>query len=325
MRYPIRLAASWSLALVACGDDDGDPLRGTIDASTVVADASAGLTPGDAGLDGGGLLPVTLRFKGKIGSEELACGQRYTGLGSTKIAGTVRDFRFFVHDVRLVDARGVQVPVQLDERPPFQSVEVAMLDFTDGRGSCLNGARESNLVLYGQVPAGTYTGIRFTTGVPEALNHADPTVAPESLKASPGVLWTWRQGYRFVLAELDVGEGVAARALDGGVALADAGLSGDGSGLPGLVFAHVGSLGCSGSVGAYQCRRPNRGTIELTDFDLTRDTVVADLGAVFEDIDLLGVVQCHGDNPVCEPALAAFGIDPGTGAPAAGQRVFRIE
>ncbi|MET0340907.1 MAG: MbnP family copper-binding protein [Polyangiales bacterium] len=319
MRFPSTLrAAATSLALFACGGDD--------DASSSM-DASTGLTPHDAGVDAGGLMPVALRFRAKLGSEELVCGQRYTGLGSTGVAGTPRDFRFFVHDVRLLDARGAQVPVQLDERPPFQSAEVALLDFTEARGSCTNGAPESNTVLHGKVPAGTYTGLAFSLGVPPALNHADPALSPPPLEA-PGVHWTWRQGYRFVLAELDVSEGVTARAMDGGVAIPDAGSAAGGEqgvGVPGLVFAHIGSVGCSGSPGAYLCSRANRSQIVLADFDPAKSTVTADLAAVFANEDLSGVVQCHGDDAACRSALSALGIDPVSGAPAATQRVFRSE
>lgn len=51
------------------------------------------------------------------------------------------------------------------------------------------------------VPAGDYTGLRFGIGVPEYLNHEDPTqyAADQPLSTSNGMHWTWTEGYRFVV------------------------------------------------------------------------------------------------------------------------------
>ena len=327
MRTSLASVALVSGALVGalgCGgdDDDGDGTPAAIAPGDL--DASRPFVP----IDGGpalepGMMTVNLRFKGKVGSEDLVCGQRYAALGSSGIAGKAQDFRFFVHNVRLIGEGGAEVPVQLDDKPPFQSKELALLDFTDGRGSCTSGAAQSNTVLHGKVPVGKYTGIAFATGVPETLNHADPALAPPPLKA-PGAFWTWRQGYRFVLAELNVNEGLPAR--DGG---ADPGASAGHGGavaIPGLVIAHFGSEGCIGGIGSFSCAKPNRGEIKLASFDPVTQSVVADLGALFSPIDLTRAVQCHGSGgSICDPMLATFGIDLASGQPLATQQVFRAE
>lgn len=51
------------------------------------------------------------------------------------------------------------------------------------------------------VTAGDYTGLRFGIGVPEYLNHQDPTqyAADQPLSTSNGMHWTWTEGYRFVV------------------------------------------------------------------------------------------------------------------------------
>lgn len=323
------LAGAVAAGSVGCGndgDDDGKP--------NAIAPGDLDASRPDAALDGGtlppGMMAVSLRFKGKIGHEDLVCDQRYPALGMTKIAGKAQDFRFFVHNVRLISESGAEVPVLLDDEPPFQDKDLALLDFTDGRGSCTTGSPKSNMVIHGAVPVGRYTGIAFTTGVPEALNHTDPADAPPPLKA-PGVQWSWLQGYRFLLAELNVNEGVQASMADAGPASADAGSTGGSGGhggnvaRPGLVFAHLGSTGCGGSIGAFTCLRPNRSEIKLTGFDPATSVVLADLGALFDSADLRGVLQCHGDGDPCTPSYRALGIDPATGASVPGQRVYRVE
>lgn len=48
---------------------------------------------------------------------------------------------------------------------------------------------------------GDYSGIRFGIGVPDAVNHGDPTqyAADHPLSTSNGMHWTWAEGYRFVV------------------------------------------------------------------------------------------------------------------------------
>ncbi|MEY4513232.1 MAG: hypothetical protein RLZZ450_5354, partial [Pseudomonadota bacterium] len=211
----LALASSAALALGAC--DDSESADDGADGRPVVTDAGsdAGTDAGrDAGLDAGGSTTtdaavdasaprqaVTLRFKGKVGSQDLACGQSYPGQGSKSSTVTPRDFRFFVHNVRLISATGTEVPVQLDERLPYQSKEITLIDFADGTGSCDPFDTGTNTTITGTVPSGTYNGLAFVEGVPETLNHADPSLHPGPLQA-PGASWDWMQGFRFVMAEV---------------------------------------------------------------------------------------------------------------------------
>ena len=50
-------------------------------------------------------------------------------------------------------------------------------------------------------PAGAYTGLHFGIGVPEGLNHQDPTqyAGDHPLSVSNGMHWDWTAGYRFVI------------------------------------------------------------------------------------------------------------------------------
>jgi uncharacterized repeat protein (TIGR04052 family) len=310
------MLASALMALSACSDDNDD--TGLLDAAV----------PFDAG---DGKQSVMLRFKAKVGSDDLTCGRTYAGQGSTKLDATPEDFRFYVQDVRLIDANGAEVPVELEERDPFQTKDVALIDFTQPAptGECGTGGAIANTVIYGRVPVGTYTGVVFVNGVPEALNHLNPAIAAKPLQA-PGANWDWLSGFRFVMAEMTLVKG----GLDGGVADAgagvappahgmDAGTGGHGGGGD-TSSIHVGSTECSGGPGSYSCAKSNRNLVRLTNFNPAVNSIVADLGAVFTGVDLSLGAQCHGSGANCAAGYAALGI--GTdGKPTATQQVFRVE
>jgi uncharacterized repeat protein (TIGR04052 family) len=309
-------------ALGACGGDDDASVGPGLDAATGVVDG--GVDASD------GLMPVTLRFKAKLGSADLICGQSYPGQGSGKVIAKPQDFRFFVQDVRLIAADGREVPVLLDERAPYQTRDLALLDFTDGRDSCTTGDPGSNLVVTGRVPPGSYRGIAFANGVPEQLNHGNPATAPAPLQ-QPGISWSWLDGNRFFIAEMRHAPEVG---LDGGVlpVATDGGISSGGGGhnataaTPGLAIAHIGSTTCLGGLATgIRCERPNRNAVKLMGFDPTINTVVADLAAVFSQVDLERGLLCHARGDLCIPPLTAVGLDLVTGQPVPTQSVFRVE
>ncbi|MDB4975578.1 MAG: hypothetical protein JWN48_3919 [Myxococcaceae bacterium] len=314
------------LPWTACGDDDVTR-DASVDAS-VPASSMDGASPrldAAATLDAGGKQAFTLRFKAKVGNADLVCGQSYEKQGSTQVTITPRDFRLFVQSVRLISVSGSEVPLDLDERLPFQSQGVALLDFTNGEGSCTSGDPSSNTLITGTAPAGDYTGVVFVNGVADALNHGDPTLAPAPLQA-PGASWGWLSGYRFLMAEVltvrtDPDAGLAAGS--------DAGFAADGGALPapsGLGFVHLGSTGCGGTeASGITCANDNRSQVRLTGFHPATSVIVADLGAIFSTADLRGDVQCHGSGPACAPMFEALGVDLATGAALATQRVYHIE
>jgi hypothetical protein len=58
-----------------------------------------------------------------------------TGLGTKATAGQVKDLRFYVTNVLLIDAQGNTVPVTLDANAN-QARDVALIDFEDATGKC---------------------------------------------------------------------------------------------------------------------------------------------------------------------------------------------
>lgn len=337
-------------ATTACDDDD---VSLEVDCRDAACEQDAGADDGasadsggyeedsgdtDAGLDASDdLQEVTIRFKAKLGEQDLVCGQQYSHLGTTHLTATPQDFRFFVQDVRLLrKGSGQEERVQLDVLPPFQRAEVALIDFTDATGKCAgSGGSIVNTVIRGKVPAGTYDGIVFVNGVPEELNHAGPAESAGAPLDDVTLFWSWLGGYRFIVAELlpmgsahDAGQSDAALA-DGGAhaAVPDGGAdAATGHSGSAAAFVHIGSTGCSGTPSSgFDCVRKARNEIRLHSFDPAHNVVVADLAEVFKASDLSAPPQCHGVAPPCSAPYAAFGIDMNTGNPAATQQVFRVE
>jgi uncharacterized repeat protein (TIGR04052 family) len=246
---------------------------------------------------------VRVRFRAVVADEPFACGATYAGADGVAFAGA--DLRAFVQDVALLDANGVEVPVALDVRPPWQQGSVALIDFEDGSAACAAGTRDVNLEVSGMVPQGDYRGLVFSNGVPEALNHADPAQLPPPLQAG-SMTWGWLLGYRFLMAEV-----VA--------------LPGD-AGAPGSALLHVGSAACTGnpSQGGVTCGRANRNRVRLDDFDPDEDVVLVDLGRLFAGVDLTAVTTCHSSGAECEPFFERVGLDLALGSAIEPQQLYRV-
>ncbi|MDZ7635033.1 MAG: metallo-mystery pair system four-Cys motif protein [Bacteroidales bacterium] len=147
------------------------------------------------------LARYALRFSATVDSLPFACGTTYPGLGRTAAPITATDFRFFVHDVRLVDGAGKEVTMTLQQDSLWQSNGVALLDFENGTGGCSNGNADLRDIVVGSAPAGEYTGVRFTVGVPFELNHRDLTQQPSPLSLSR-MFWAWNSGYKFMRIDM---------------------------------------------------------------------------------------------------------------------------
>jgi len=286
-----------------------DPAAGdesAVDASAADAAPAMDATTagGDADVEAPARRKLTLRFVARVGAEPFACGREFQGIGTANTRVTPSDFRFYVSDVRLIDARGKEVPFVFDDKPPFQQSSVGLVTFTDGQGYCAVGGVVKNEALFGSAEIEKVTGVVFSTSVPETLNHGNPAVSPAPLQAA-GAHWSWLQGYKFFMAEaVQVG-------LDGGI--------------PGNGLLHVGSTQCSMRNGDIACERGNRNTIRLADFDPDAHTVVADFGAVFSQTDVSVDSQCHSTGERCGPLFESVGIDFVTGEVRPSQRVFRKE
>jgi uncharacterized repeat protein (TIGR04052 family) len=238
--------------------------------------------------------PVSIRFQAMVAGEPLACGKSYAGVGTTKSTITPRDFRLYVHNIRLVDAAGQEVRVELNQDDKWQLDDLALLDFENATGSCANGTPDLNDRVTGTVPAGrNYTGLRFTMGVPFLKNHTDLTKMPPPLNLT-ALAWVWNAGRKF--ARLDFSS----------------------TGVPRGYAIHLGSTGClpddTKSTIPTSCSQPNRVDVALDGFDWSKDTVIADLAHLLQDsnVDQGGKMMsgCMSGpmTAACGPLFANLGL-----------------
>ena len=273
--------------------------------------------------------PVAIRFAGLVGDQPFACGRSYDGIGSPASRITPSDFRFYVSGVELIDDQGRGVPVTLTQDGVWQHEDVALLDFENRTGPCVTGTVETNDVVRGTVPAGRYRGLRFTLGLPPALNHADATTAPSPLNLT-SLFWSWQAGHKFLRIDL------ASDRRPQSVRPGDVPRFGDMAGSHRLGFAvHLGSTMCA-SAGpttppASPCRNPNLARIELNGFDVAQNVVVADMKALLTGVDVntnqpdspAGCMSSPNDGD-CDPLMQNLGLSFG-GRTSAGQRFFRVQ
>jgi hypothetical protein len=81
-----------------------------------------------------GTQPITLRFTAQVAGLPFACGQSYTGIGSTRSTITPSDYRFYVSELHLIDTKGRAVPLALTQDGTWQLDNIALLDFENGSG-----------------------------------------------------------------------------------------------------------------------------------------------------------------------------------------------
>lgn len=258
--------------------------------------------------DGAPTQAYTLTFEATFGSDPLVCGELVTGLGASGDQElTIRDARLYVHDVRLVNAQGDEVPLDLTQNA-FQHQDVAYLDFADGGEVGCEGNPETRLIVEGTAREDDYVGVRFRVGLPPDLNHSDVSIATSPLNITD-MFWSWQSGYTFVRFD------------------------GESGGQPGWRF-HLGSTGCVGdpAMGAETtCAAPNTFEVALSDMDLATDRIRMDMAELVGDADLdtnaaetaPGCMSGATDTD-CTPYFEAIGLAHGD-SPAGSQRVFTVD
>ena len=284
-------------------------------------------------------VPVTINFRAVVGEQPFACGQRYPGIGTTGATVMPSDFRLYVSELAMLDAAGNATPVSLEQDGKWQFEQVALLDFEDKSGPCANGTAETRDVVVGSVPAGSYTGIRFSLGVPFELNHQDATIAPSPLNLTT-LFWTWQGGYKFFRVDLEPDRmamgPMGAPKPEGAPAEKPHGApSGHGAADASSGWAiHLGSTGCQAASqmqAPAACANPNRPTVELMPFEVGSSVVLVDLAALLAGTNVevnqpesaFGCMSAPNDSD-CAGIMGALGL-PFGGAESAGQTLFRVQ
>ena len=200
---------------------------------------------------------VSISFAAVNGTTPVKCGTQLTGMGTTGLAADVKDLRFYITNLALVNDKGVAVPVKLDANKwqlTQGSETVSLIDLEDATGTCATAANtaETNAVITGTVPAGTYVGLKASVGVPEVMNHSAAVggVAPLDNTA---ILWSWQSGRKFTKIELNpvggITQAVAATATTPATT----------KNIP-TYNLHLGSTGCTPKLDAAGVAIANSGT-----------------------------------------------------------------
>jgi uncharacterized repeat protein (TIGR04052 family) len=272
--------------------------------------------------EGGGMMmglptvgpDVTIRFAAMVGSRPATCGMIYDELGTEGSIASLYDFRFYVSNIRLINAAGEEIPVELTQDGVWQYQNVALLDFEDGTSMCSDaGNADINDKVVGTVPEGEYTGLIFDLGVPFELNHLDTTTAPAPLNI-PAMWWNWQYGYKFLRIDMQTPD----------------------SQTPAW-FIHLGSTGCQAADGntppTEPCSNSNIASVHFDEFNPVQNFVIADAAALLAGVNLNesapeppGCMSGPEDTD-CAGLFPGFGIDLATGQMLEGniQTFFRVE
>jgi uncharacterized repeat protein (TIGR04052 family) len=284
---------------------------------------AAGITLASAAADAA--QPVELRFSARVGAEPVRCGTTYTGIGRTKAALFLQDFRIYVSAIRLVASDGREAPLTLPPHGVWQNEKVALLDFEDASGNC-NGNALTNDRVRGTAPAGEYRGVVFEIGVPYEINHQDPTLAPAPLNFS-ALTWPWSIGYKFTTIDFDTRPPAERTMLP---------IEGSSEKVSASGFSvHLGSTGCASSGPRVPpqapCAHPNRPSYRFDAFDPARDVLVLDLAALLVGTDVTvnmpksasGCMSFPNDDD-CVDIMDRFGLA-FRGRPSSGQKFLSVE
>lgn len=253
-----------------------------------------------------GMQSVNVNFAAEINGQAFECGKSYTKIGTTSSTIIPNDYRLYVSEIQMLRKDGVAVPLQLSQDGVWQHKNVALLDFENGKGPCSNGTTATHTNVQGNVAAGDYTGIEITVGVPFELNHGDPTVAPAPLN-STAMFWNWQGGYKFIKFDT-TSTGVSPERPAAASPL----------GPVTRYSVHLGSTACasaSRTAAATACQNPNRIKVRFDRFDVTKSTVVVDIGRILAKANV--DVNAPGTSPGCmsflkdadcPPVMAAMGL-----------------
>lgn len=247
----------------------------------------------------------SLAFEATDGTTTVGCTDTITGLGPNGDHNVgISDLRFYVSNIRFLDAQGDDVALTLDDNEfqlnDAQSGSVAMVDLTGNTaGNCADnaianseGTARVNAAITGKTFVDQVTSVSFEIGVPQALMKQ--TIAANTAESAPSPLnemyWNWASGYRHFVLNLTV----------------DAGADGTGEG-----YVHIGSRDCGPKdgkalEGKESCGLLNTPKVALSGFSLTDNVVQVDIRALLKGLDFV--------SPIRDPdTMEVIGQGPGAG------------
>lgn len=277
---------------------------------------------------------VSIQFAAQANGKDAQCGavNEIANLGTTVKKAEIQDLRFYVAGLELVNDKGQAVAVTLDKNVN-QDFGVALLDFEDATGACTGDAK-LNTAITGKIPEGTYTGIKFTLGVPDTfvdssgntivLNHSNTTATPAPLDVA-AMAWSWQGGRKFAKIEV--------KPVGGVINQKGTPETTDDATVSGWVV-HIGATGCTGTdTTGYSCTNPNLAPVSLPSFNATSQKIVLDIAALLANSDIglnqgkdaVGCMSGTTDKE-CPAVFDALGLDllAGKVSTSKTQTVFKV-
>ncbi len=234
--------------------------------------------------------PVTINFDVLNGAGvsigTTGCAASSLTLGTAGSVGSLKDLRFYVSNVALIDASGNYAPVVMTQNAN-QDTNVALMDFEDATNTCNVGNSATYTAIQGNVAPGTYVGIAFDIGVPGKLNHTSVTDA-----ATPAPLqnlalnWSWQSGRKFTKIEfIRNASAVVTGSITGNILDVTAVTSGtlavgqslSGIGISGTTISALGTG--TGGVGTYTLNKTYAAPVASTTVSADNSVTMVHLGA----------------------------------------------
>ncbi|XDD46149.1 MbnP family copper-binding protein [Leptospira sp. WS39.C2] len=238
---------------------------------------------------------VNLNFEALVGGQSVT----FNDTNKTVDGKTVKfkDFRYYISEIKLIRADGSTADVTLNNENNWQNSGVALLDFETFKTS------DTRSKVTGSVLSGNYSGIQFTVGVPDSLNHLDRTTASAPLNIG-SMTWAWSSGYKHANIEFSINN--------------DAGYT----------QFHMGSTTCNAAPN-YGCTKKFRASIQISgQINPSNQTIGFDVDKLLQGYSTTGAQSCMpGTAAPCDTLVQAFGLNISTGAvdSSISQRVFSLK
>jgi uncharacterized repeat protein (TIGR04052 family) len=231
-------------------------------------------------------LPTKITFQAVYKNTAINCASTFSDVHELKSSEPQKwqyqQLQFFIHGVEVNTRKNGWQPWLMTTNAN-QADNVALLGEVCDRK---NGKGYWQLELIPLDEAVVVTDIRFTLGIPFALNHLNPLTQPSPLNEA-SMFWGWQGGHKFMRAEL--------------VSQNDDWLF------------HLGSTGCKAlspvRAPKNECLYPNRVSVSLP-FTLENSTIEFDLALLVRDVRLARKNSCQSaaDEKSCKILFKNLGL-----------------
>lgn len=217
---------------------------------------------------------INLTFQPTFEGSPINCNQTFT---TNQTSWSLTQIQFFLHDIQFQNQQG-----------DWHQAQILAKENADPNVVLLGGycGESMNWQFNVEVKDMLMKKIRFSVGVPFALNHLNPLTQSSPLNQSD-MFWTWQTGYKFLRMEMSSTDSE-------------------------WIF-HLGSTGCKSPSPVRPpktaCKNPNRPVIELDNFD-GKKSIAFEIDKLIAGIDLVAHDNCQSEenNSSCQILMPRMGL-----------------